>query len=146
MVASSSGDCPHLVTTPTRFSGQFKCDSKCPMFSTYKLCSHTTAVAEVTGKLKEFTQWLIKQRCAPNYNKLALHGLPKGAGKKGGGTQRRKTTKRKADVTTKTIVDRLALPTNRTHCVLQKISMRMVDPPLCELQPSDQFKTVGQLH
>ena len=108
MVASSSGDCPHLVTTPAKFSGHFKCDSKCPMFSTYKLCSHTIAVAEVTGKLKEFTNWPIKQKCAPNYSKLSLHGLPKGAGEKGGGTQRRKTMKRKADRTTKTVVDRLA--------------------------------------
>jgi len=57
-----------LVTTPAKFSGQFKSDSKCPMCSTYKLCSHTIAVAEVTGKLKEFTQWLIKQKCAPNYS------------------------------------------------------------------------------
>ena len=113
------------------------------MFSTYKLRSHTIAVAEVTGKLKGFTQWLIKQRCSPNYSKLALHGLLKGAGEKGGGTQRRKITKQKADVTTKTVVDRLALPTNGTYCVLQKISRRMVDPPLCKPQLSDQFKTVG---
>lgn len=87
MVASSSGECPHLETTPIKFSGQFKYDTKCPMFSTYKFCSHTIAAAEVTGKLHESTQWLIKQKCAPNYSTLALHGLPKGAREKGGGTQ-----------------------------------------------------------
>ena len=107
MVASTSGDCPHLVTTPTKFNGQFKCDSKCPMFSTYKMCAHTIATAEVTGKLKEFTQWLIKQKCAPNYSKLALHGLPKGAGEKGGCSSR-KNTKKKAVAGNKTIVDRFA--------------------------------------
>jgi len=108
MVASSSGDCPHMVTTPAKFSGQFKCDSKCPMFSTYKLCAHTIAVAEVNGRLHEFTQWLIKQKCTPNYSKLALHGLPRGAGEKGGGTQKKNSTKRKTNATAKTVVDRLA--------------------------------------
>jgi len=56
MVVFTSSDCPHLVTTPNKFTGQFKCDSKCPMFNTYKLCAHTIATAEVTGKLSEFTQ------------------------------------------------------------------------------------------
>lgn len=31
MVASKTGDCPHMVTTPAKFTGQFKCDGKCPM-------------------------------------------------------------------------------------------------------------------
>jgi len=52
------------------------------MFNTYKLCAHTIATAEVTGKLTEFTQWLAKQNCTLNYNKLV--GLPKGAGQTGG--------------------------------------------------------------
>ena len=49
MVASTSGSCSHLVTTPAKSCGQFKCDSKCLMFSTYKLCAHTIATAEVIG-------------------------------------------------------------------------------------------------
>ena len=84
MVASSTNECPHLVTTPTKFTGQFKCDSKCVMFSTYKVCSHKIATAEVTGNLHHFIQWLVKQKCSPNYNNLAMHGIPKGAGEKGG--------------------------------------------------------------
>ena len=34
MVASMSGQCPHLVTTPAKFTGQFKCDTKCNMYDT----------------------------------------------------------------------------------------------------------------
>ena len=30
-----------ILTTPAKFNGQFKFYSKCPMFSTYKLCAHT---------------------------------------------------------------------------------------------------------
>jgi len=117
MVASTSGDCPHLVTTPNKFTGQFKCDSKCPMFNTYKLCVHTIATAEVTGKLSEFTQWLAKQKVTPNYNKLALHGLPKGAGQKGGIPKPKR--KRKREVGKKTVVDQLAVHHQSSVCSRQ---------------------------
>ena len=114
MVASSTNKCPHLVTTPTKFTGQFKCDSKCVMYSTYKVCSHTIATAEVTGKLQHFVQWLVKQKCSSNYNNLAMHGIPKGAGEKGGTPK--PTRKRKqgaASGKAKTFVDRLSiLPSN----------------------------------
>ena len=83
MLASSSSNCPHLVTTPLKFTGQFKCDSKCPMYATYKVCAHTVATAETTGKQKDFVLWLTKQKYAPNLTKLALHGIPKGTGEKG---------------------------------------------------------------
>lgn len=59
MVATTSGECPHLVT-PTKFTGQFKCDTKCVMYATYKVCSHTVAAAEVNGSLTRFMHWLIK--------------------------------------------------------------------------------------
>jgi len=81
MVASTT---IHLVIMPVKFTGQFKCDSKCSMYSIYKLCAHTIVTAETTGKLKAFIQWLIKQNCVPHLSKLALHGIPKGAGEKGG--------------------------------------------------------------
>ena len=121
MVASTSSNCPHLVSTPAKFTGQFKCDSKCPMFSTYKLCAHTIASAEVNGKLKEFSQWLIRQKCAPNYSKLALHGIPKGAGEKGGVPKNNR--KRKQMTTNKTVVDRLSLDNRSTHCSIQEQHM-----------------------
>ena len=85
MVASSTGNTPHLVTTLTNFTGQFTCDAQCPMYSTYKkLCSHTVAVAEINGKLAEFVNWISKKKCVPNLTNLSMIGISKGAGKKGG--------------------------------------------------------------
>ena len=119
MVASTSSNCPYLVSTPAKFTGQLKCDSKCPVFSTYKLCAHSIASAEVNGQLKEFTQWLIRQKCAPNYSKLALHGIPKGAGEKSGVPKN--TRKRKQVMTNKTVVDRLSLDNSKSpHCSIQE--------------------------
>ena len=116
MVASSTNECPHLVTTPSKFTGQFKCDSKCVMFSTYKVCSHTIATAEVTGKLQQFIQWLVKQKCSPNYNNLAMHGIPKGAGEKGGTPKPTQKRKQGASGKAKTCVDRLSMfPSNTEY-------------------------------
>lgn len=84
MVASSTGESPHFVTTPVKFTGQFKCYTKCPMYATYKLCSHTIAVAETNGKLAEFLNWIIKQKCTVNLTNVSMTGMPKGAGQKGG--------------------------------------------------------------
>ena len=84
MVASSTGNTPHLVTTPTNFTGQFKYDAQCPTYSTYKLCSHTVAVAEINGKFAEFVNWISKKKCAPNLTNLSMIGIPKGVRQKGG--------------------------------------------------------------
>ena len=84
MVASKTGEWPHLVTTPTKFTGQFKCDGKCVMYAAYKVCSHTVAAAEVNRKLPQFVQWLVKQNMTPNLTNLSMVEIPKGAGKKGG--------------------------------------------------------------
>ena len=108
MVASSSSECPHLVTTPAKFTGQFKCDSKCTMYATYKICSHTVAAAEVSGKLIEFLEWHIKQKSSPNLTNLSLAGIPKGAGEKGGVPKNtRKRRRASVPATKKAVVDRL---------------------------------------
>ena len=56
--------------------------------------------------------WLVKQKYSPNFNKLALHGIPKGAGEKGGipkATRKRNQNKAKT-----TIVDRMS--SDRLDC------------------------------
>ena len=40
MVAASSKEIPHFVSVPKEFTGQFICDSRCPMFASYKY-AHT---------------------------------------------------------------------------------------------------------
>jgi len=92
MVASKTGEYPHLVTTPTKFTAQFKCDGKCAMYAAYKVCSHTVAAAEVNQKLPQFVQWLVKQNMTPNLTNLSTVGIPKGAGK---GGEPRNTRKRR---------------------------------------------------
>ena len=83
MVASSSDIAPHLVTTPKKFTCQFKCDSKCHMYSASTICSHTVSSTEVNGKLHQFIQWFVKQSATPNLTRLPMCGIPKGCWSKG---------------------------------------------------------------
>ena len=53
---------------------------------------HTIAAAEVNGDLKMFLLWFSNGKQAPNLTKLSNHGMPAGAGKKGGQTARKKKT------------------------------------------------------
>ena len=108
MVASTTGNTPHLVSTPTKFTGQFKCDTQCPMYATYKLCSHTIAVAKISGKLDEFVNWIIKQKSVPNLTNLSMIGMPKGAGQKGGVPKHTRKQKKSDATQPKKTIDRLS--------------------------------------
>ena len=114
MVASSTGDYPHIVTTPTKFTGQFKCDSKCPMYATYKVCAHTIATAEVSGKLLSFVQWLNKQKRSPNLTGLSMIGISNAAAGKKGGIQKRRQKRKVVSTAAKPIVDRLSVTSPST--------------------------------
>ena len=84
MVASSSMNPPHMITAGRKNDSVFLCDRTCPRYAAYKFCSHTIAVAEVNGCLKDFIKELQKAKITPNMTKLAYHGLKRGAGEKGG--------------------------------------------------------------
>jgi len=75
MVASASGTRPHLVTKG--IDQMYHCDAN---YKPLKICSHTVAVAEVNGELKQFIEVFTKKRRRPNLTKLALHGMPAGRG------------------------------------------------------------------
>lgn len=62
MVPSKSGAAPHFVKTPPTLTGQFICDDRCLNYKTYKICSHTVAVAESNGKLRELISWYKKNK------------------------------------------------------------------------------------
>ena len=49
-----------------------------------QICSHTLAVAERNGELLKFLEWYVKLGQGPNLSSLALSGVPKGRGQKGG--------------------------------------------------------------
>ena len=89
VVASKSSVRPHIVTTKP--SGQFVCESSCPMWVSSKLCSHTVAAAQFCSKLHDFISWLSKSKAKPNIGKLAKTGMPTGAGRKGGKPARKKS-------------------------------------------------------
>ena len=60
MVASTSRTTPHIVQKQKK--GGFKCDTQCPMYSSYKLCSHIVAVAEQQKMLKELVGIFCKSK------------------------------------------------------------------------------------
>ena len=84
MVASAQSEAPHFVSVPKQFSGQFLCDSWCPMFGAYKICSHTLAAAETCGKLSDLLQWFNKTMRKANLTKLSNVGMPSQSGKNKG--------------------------------------------------------------
>jgi len=141
MVAPITGECPHLVTTPAKFTGQFKCDGKCAMYAAYKVCSHTVAAAEVNQKLTQFVQWLVKQNMTPNLTNLSMVGIPKGAGKKGG--EPKNTRKRKRGVTIpvqkKVSIDRLS---GSTPSSTASDSVASPGAATCLIVPSTSSMTV----
>lgn len=111
MVASTSGTTPHIVQKQKK--GGFKCDTQCPMYSSYKLCSHIVAVAEQQKLLKELVDILYKSKAEPNLTSLVMTGMPKSSGKKPGAKVPRKRSKSTKPQPT-TVVDRI--PTTTNYC------------------------------
>ena len=60
MVESTSGNKPHLVS-PGK-GGKFTCDSECPNYKSFAICSHVIAVAEVNCMLEEFISQFQKSK------------------------------------------------------------------------------------
>ena len=88
MVRSRSGKRPHLVTSTKQ--GRYTCDNNCPNWKSMKLCSHTVAVAELNGSLREFCDLYRKAKHVPSMSQLALTGLPSGVGNKGNQVKRKR--------------------------------------------------------
>ena len=59
IVASySNPDSPHVVKFNS--SGKYECDVNCIKYKSYKICSHTVAVAEHKSELKNFVEYFKK--------------------------------------------------------------------------------------
>ena len=87
MVASVTGGEPHYVSEK---KSRFFCDGKCPRFNTYKICQHVIAAAQSCGMLRGFCDWWKSLKSSTNIDSLAMIGIPKGAGQKGGVPKRRR--------------------------------------------------------
>ena len=94
MVKSKSGSVPHMVSID-HMSLQYKCDDKCMWYKSTNICSHTVAAAEVNGDPAKFLHFL-RHKCAPNLMQLASHGMPAGAGRKGGKAAKKKAPRKHA--------------------------------------------------
>jgi len=81
IVASKSSTKPRIVTCKPQ--GVISCESSCPNWAALQICSHSVAAAQFISELGVFVEKYRKKKCAPNLNKLAKVGMPRGAGKKG---------------------------------------------------------------
>ena len=82
MVISYSQSAPHHVQSKS--GGQYICDANCPQWLSSQVCSHTLTTAEHNGDLAAFLQWFTQFARTPNISALAMSGLPRGRGRKGG--------------------------------------------------------------
>ena len=101
MVTSRSGSFPNLVqiTSP----GQCICDKNCVQWMSSQICAHTLVSAEVNGELNLFLQWYNMNKPQPNISRLAMTGLPRGRGRKGGKPKR---TRSRVTINTDVVVSR----------------------------------------
>ena len=88
LVKSSTSAQPHLVTRNAKNMELFCCDKNCQMFKGFSLCSHVLAAAHDNGRLRSFLDHT--KEVHVNLTSIANHGLPTGAGRKGGVAKKRK--------------------------------------------------------
>ncbi len=91
LVKSTSSNVPHFVFPHKKFSHQYCCDEKCPMYQGFRICSHIVATANVNGELKPFLNWYVENNCQPDLLAIGTRGMPKGVGRKGGVPKRKRT-------------------------------------------------------
>lgn len=92
-VESKSKQAPHLVRVSPK--GSISCDKACEHYRSIGICSHTVAIAQKVGSLKEFAKSFIKKKGAhlPNLGNFALTGMPPGRSRKGAVPPRRRVPK-----------------------------------------------------
>ena len=90
-VLSKSNTQPHHVKGNS--NAEYTCDDRCLHYKSISICSHTIAAAHSNGELKELLQWFGERRRGQvtNLFQLAKHGMPLGAGRKGGHPPRRRS-------------------------------------------------------
>ena len=115
MVASTTSSISHMVTCGKKNDTIFNCDKHCPRYAAYGFCSHTVAGAEVTVCLEKFIQQITKRKRKANLLSLVYHGLPDGAGEKGGKPKQKRRCLTPNDVTNLPILDRLTKTTLASH-------------------------------
>ena len=90
-VLSTSGSEPHAVRSRSIAKRGYTCSDRCLHFKSISICSHVVAVGFSNGDLEEFLEDFKKSQGSPNLFQLSKHGMPPGAGNKGGCLPRRKS-------------------------------------------------------
>ena len=88
MIMSYSSAIPHLVRSKS--GGEYYCDDNCPHWKSARICSHTLVCAEANRELPAFLEWHCKAGILPNITAVAMEGLPRGRGRKGGRPKRQR--------------------------------------------------------
>lgn len=79
---------PHSINVAA--TGKVECDSSCVDWARHRICSHTLAVSEKRGYLRQYLQWFRKNRKTGSITNMADVGMPKSSGQKKKATQKRK--------------------------------------------------------
>ncbi|CAG2201835.1 unnamed protein product [Mytilus edulis] len=104
ITSSTDAAKPHLVTVLG--TGQVTCDSNCPRWEMYKVCSHSIAAAEHCNLLEKFVKWFKTKTISLNLTGLANLNMPCGRGKKPHkATQKRKGKANKRNETALAYLD-----------------------------------------
>ncbi|CAB4029271.1 Hypothetical predicted protein [Paramuricea clavata] len=95
MVMSQTSPKPHTVFVHSK-TNKVECDSTCVNFTSYRICSHCIAAAEMAECLPEFLSWFRKGGKKTNLTSVVNINMPANAGKKiSKATQRRKGSSNK---------------------------------------------------
>ncbi len=129
MVKSKSGSTPHLITASISLGEvQYRCDDKCPQYKSVHICSHTVAAAEANGDLANFLLWF-RRNCgkrSPNPTKLANHGMPAGADRKGGKVAMRKAVRKCAPTENRVPLNTTPVTPSNAFLVLALLSLQSI--------------------
>ena len=138
MVTSRSGSFPHLVQVNS--PGQYICDKNCLQSMSSQICAHTLVSAEVNGELHLFLQWYNMNSPQPNISSLAMTGLPRGRGRKGGIPKR---TRSKVITSTDVVVSRATTMQSPGYSGSTRIGSDSVAVPVVATSQCSGMRTVS---
>ena len=88
LVSSDSRQQPHVILNPGM--QRYVCGTPCFQFQTFKICSHTLAVAADNNELSQFIAYFIETYRSPNLAAAATANVSRHSGKKPGQTSRKR--------------------------------------------------------
>ena len=143
MVKSKSGSAPHLIKVS---DCQYQCDNQCPQFKSINICSHVVAAAERNGDLVSFVNWFCTRHShgAPNLMKMAVHGMPPGAGHKGGKASRKRAKQKQVPSDENRVPLNIASPSLNIAKVPAELAKQPAQQNICTSSTDTSFQQSSQ--